>query len=41
MTVTEIGRQGNWVEIEVPGDEKIEGWINSRMLKEQAPAAPQ
>jgi hypothetical protein len=40
MTVTEIGRQGNWVQIEVPGAEKIEGWINSRMLKEQ-PATSQ
>jgi uncharacterized protein YgiM (DUF1202 family) len=38
MVVTEVGREGNWVQIEVPGDDKIEGWINSRMLKEQAPA---
>jgi uncharacterized protein YgiM (DUF1202 family) len=41
MVVTEIGREGNWIQIELPGNDKTEGWINSRMLKEQAPAAPQ
>ena len=38
MVVTEVGREGNWVQVELPGDDKIEGWINSRMLKEQVPA---
>jgi uncharacterized protein YgiM (DUF1202 family) len=37
MVVTEVGREGNWIKINVPGVDKVEGWINSRMLKEQAP----
>jgi uncharacterized protein YgiM (DUF1202 family) len=38
MVVTEVRREGNWIKIDVPGADKVEGWINSRMLKEQAPA---
>lgn len=41
MVVTEIGRDGNSIQIEIPGNDKTEGWINSRMLKEQEPAASQ
>jgi uncharacterized protein YgiM (DUF1202 family) len=41
MVVTEIGREGNWIQVELPGADKIEGWINSRMLKEQAPTVTQ
>jgi hypothetical protein len=41
MVVAEVGRDGNWVQVELPGDDKIKGWINSRMLKEPAPTATQ
>jgi uncharacterized protein YgiM (DUF1202 family) len=41
MVVTEIGREGNWIQVQLPGADKVEGWINSRMLKQQAPAAAQ
>ena len=41
MVVADVGRDGNWIQIEIPGNDKIEGWINSRMLKEQEPAATQ
>jgi uncharacterized protein YgiM (DUF1202 family) len=34
MVLTEIGRDGNWIQIRIPG-ETVEGWIHSRMLMEQ------
>ncbi len=41
MVVAEVGRDGNWIKIEIPGNEKTEGWINSRMLKGLESAATQ
>ncbi len=41
MVLAEVGLEGNGTQIEIPGNDKIEGWINSRMLKEQEPAATQ
>jgi hypothetical protein len=39
MTVSELGRDGNWIKILMPDDAGTEGWIHSRMLKENGPAA--
>ena len=41
MVVTEIGHEGNWIQVQLPGADRVEGWINSRMLKQQAPAPTQ
>jgi uncharacterized protein YgiM (DUF1202 family) len=40
QVLTEIGRDGNWIQVRVP-DETTEGWIHSRMLTEQTPEAGQ
>jgi uncharacterized protein YgiM (DUF1202 family) len=40
MVLTEVGRDGNWIKIQIPG-ETTEGWIHSRMLSEETPAAGQ